>query len=129
MEDGIVAGGGTALVRAAQAIVDKVPAHGDERTGVRIVTDAMDAPVKLIADNAGFAGEVVLDSVKRGEGDWGFDAESLRFGHMFELGIVDPAKVTRAALDNAASVATMILTTESLITEFKPAKLPPPYDD
>ncbi len=129
MEEGIVAGGGTALVRAVQAIRDKVQATGDERIGLDIVAAAAEAPVKLIAANAGFRGEVVLDQVEKGEGDWGFDAEADRFGKMFEMGIVDPAKVTRSALENAASVAGMVLTTESLITELNPAKLPAPYND
>ena len=129
MEEGIVAGGGTALVRAVQAIRDKVQATGDERIGLDIVAVAAEAPVKLIAANAGFGGEVVLDQVRKGEGDWGFDAEADQFGKMFEMGIVDPAKVTRSALENAASVAGMVLTTESLITELNPPKLPAPYDD
>ena len=85
--------------------------------------------MKLIAANAGFRGEVVLDQVQKGEGDWGFDAEADQFGNMFEMGIVDPAKVTRSALENAASVAGMVLTTESLITELNPPKLPAPYND
>ena len=129
MEEGIVAGGGTALVRAVQATRDKFQATGDERLGFDIVAAAAEAPVKLIAANAGFGGEVVLDQVRKGEGDWGFDAEADRFGKMFEMGIVDPAKVTRSALENAASVAGMVLTTESLITELNPPKLPAPYND
>ena len=129
MEEGIVAGGGTSLVRAAQASLGGIVAEGDERTGVQIVAEAVDAPVKLIADNSGYAGEVVLDGVKKGEGDWGFDAEADRFGKMIEMGIVDPAKVTRSALENAASVAAMVLTTESIMTELNPMPLPKPYDD
>ena len=129
MEEGIVAGGGTTLVRAAQAVGQKIKAQGDERLGVDIVVSAVEAPVKLIADNSGLVGAVVLDSVKKGESDWGIDAESGQFGKLFDMGIVDPAKVTRAALQNAASVAGMVLTTESLITELDPPKLPAPYDD
>ena len=129
MEEGIVAGGGTALVRAVQATRDKIQTTGDERIGLDIVAAAAEAPIKLIASNAGFGGEVVLDQVRKGEGDWGFDAEADQFGKMFEMGIVDPAKVTRSALENAASVAGMVLTTESLITELNPMKLPAPYDD
>ena len=129
MEEGIVAGGGTSLVRAAQAIVDKLQLEGDEKTGAGVVADAVEAPLRLIVDNAGFPGAVILDSVKKGEPGWGFDAEAQRFGDMFDMGIVDPAKVTRAALENAASVAGMVLTTESLITEANPVKLPAPYDD
>ena len=85
--------------------------------------------MRLIADNAGVAGNVVLDQVKKGEGDWGYDAEAGVFGKMFDMGVVDPVKVTVAALENAASVAGMVLTTESLITELKPPKLPAPYND
>lgn len=129
MEEGIVPGGGTALVRAAQALRGKVQAQGDELLGVNIVLDAAEAPLKLIAENAGFSGEVILDSVKKGEGDYGFDAEANQFGAMLKMGIADPVKVTRTALENAASVAAMVLTTESLITELNPKKLAPPYDD
>jgi len=129
MAEGIVAGGGTSLIRAAQAALDGIDADGDERTGINIVARAVEAPVRLIADNAGFVGEVVLAAVKEGEADWGFDAETDRYGKMMEMGIVDPAKVTKAALQNAASVAGMVLTTETLITELKPMKLPEPYND
>ena len=129
MDEGIVAGGGTSLIRAAKTVADRLDADGDERTGVRIVLSAVDAPVKLIADNAGLSGEVILDGVKKGEGDWGFDADAERFGNMLEMGILDPAKVTRSALENAASVAGMVLTTESLITELNPMKLPEPWND
>jgi chaperonin GroEL len=129
MDEGIVAGGGTALVRALAAVRGKVTASGDERIGVDIVASAAEAPVKLIASNAGLSGEVILDGVSKGEDDWGFDAEAREFGKMFEMGIVDPAKVTRSALENAASVAGMVLTTQSLITELNPMKLPAPYDD
>ena len=129
MEEGIVAGGGTSLLRASQAVADKLQADGDERTGMQIVASAIEEPIKMIADNAGLNGEVILDGVKQGEGDWGFDAEAERFGSMFEMGIVDPAKVTRSALENAASVAAMVLTTESLMTELNPMKLPAPFDD
>jgi chaperonin GroEL len=129
MEQGIVAGGGTSLIRAAQAASGKLDASGDERTGINIVIEAVNAPVRLIAENAGAAGNVVLDQVQKGEGDWGYDAEADKFGKMFDLGVVDPVKVTVAALENAASVAAMVLTTESLITELDPPKLPAPYND
>ena len=105
------------------------PGAGDERTGAEVAFTASDAPLTLISDNAGYSGVVVLDAVRKGEGDYGFDAEAGEFGSMFDMGIVDPTKVVRAALENAASVAGMILTTESLITELNPPKLPAPYDD
>ena len=129
MEEGTVAGGGTALVRAAQAVANKLKLEGDEGTGASIVLEAVDEPVKLIAENAGLAGSVILEGVKLGEDDWGFDAEAERFGKMLKMGVVDPAKVTKAALENATSVAAMVLTTESLITELHPARLPAPYND
>jgi chaperonin GroEL len=129
MDGGIVPGGGVALMRAAQTSLANVQAKEDELTGVRMVEAAADYPIRLIADNSGVGGEVVLDRIKKGDADFGFDAEKQEYGSMFELGIVDPAKVARAALENAASIAGMVLTTESLITELNPAKLPAPYDD
>jgi chaperonin GroEL len=129
IEEGIVPGGGTPLIRAAQSALEGLQAQGDEQVGVEIVLRAVDEPLRLIADNAGFTGDVVLDSVKKGEPGWGFDADADRYGNMMEMGIIDPAKVTRSALESAASVAGMVLTTESLITELNPKKLPAPYDD
>ena len=129
MEEGIVPGGGTALLRAAQKAAAKLETSGDERTGVNIVLTAAEEPVRVISHNAGLTGEVVLHQISTGEDDFGFDAETERYGDMFELGIVDPAQVTRSALENAASVAGMVLTTESLITELNPMPLPAPYDD
>ncbi len=129
MDEGIVPGGGVALVRAAQTGLAGLQANGDELTGVQMVAAATDYPVRLIADNAGIGGEVVLDRVKKGDADFGYDADKREYGSMFDLGIVDPTKVARAALENAASIAGMVLTTESLITELNPMKLPAPYDD
>ena len=129
MEEGIVAGGGVALLRASQIALSKIDATGDERTGVQIVAESAKYPVMLISENAGLSGEVVLNKIMQGEDDYGFDAETREYGNMFELGIVDPAKVTRSALENAASVAGMVLTTESLVTELNPMKLPAPFND
>ncbi len=129
MEEGIVPGGGTALLRAAQKASANIEAEGDVRTGVSVVMRAVEEPVRVISENAGLSGEVVLHRVTSQEDDFGFDAETQQYGSMLELGIVDPAKVTRSALENAASVAGMVLTTESLITELNPMKLPAPYDD
>ena len=122
-------GGGTTLLRAAQSGRRAVSAAGDQGTGAEITFASADAPLTLISDNAGYSGVVVLNDVRSGEGDYGFDAEDGQFGSMFEMGIVDPTKVVRSALENAASVAGMIITTESLITELNPPKLPAPYDD
>jgi len=131
VEEGIVPGGGAALVRAALTI-DKLDLSGDEATGSRIIRRAVDEPVRLIAANSGAEGSVVLDAVMKGTGDFGYDAENGVYGSMMERGIMDPAKVTRAALENAVSVAGMILTTESLVSEI-PRKesampAPPPMD-
>ena len=129
MEEGIVPGGGTAMLRAAQRAVAGIESEGDEAAGVNLALRAAEEPVKVISYNAGLSGEVVLHRVRGGAGEFGFDAETENYGDMFALGIVDPAKVTRSALENAASVAGMVLTTESLITELNPMKLPAPYDD
>ncbi|MCH8234712.1 MAG: chaperonin GroEL [Chloroflexi bacterium] len=116
VEEGIVPGGGTVLIRSAMDL-QKVKASGDEQTGVDILRRALEAPIRIIAENSGAEGAVVLDNVGKGKGNYGFDAMAEKYGDMLELGIIDPAKVTRAAVENAVSVAGMILTTESLITE------------
>ena len=131
VEEGIVPGGGLALIRARSSL-DSLSVDGDEATGVDILHSAMEAPLKLICENSGASGEVVLDKSLQAEGDWGFDAEAGEFTHLLERGIIDPAKVTRAAVENAASVASMVITTESLITDIKedlpPAPAAPPMD-
>ena len=126
VEEGIVAGGGTAYVNAIDAVaklVDEV--EGDEKTGVKIVMKALEEPLKQIAVNAGIDGSIVLDYVKRsGKIGYGFDAYKETYCDMIKAGIVDPTKVTRIALQNAASIAAMVLTTESLVAE-KKEPLPP----
>jgi chaperonin GroEL len=135
VEEGIVPGGGVALVRsqkALQTLIDSL--EGDERTGAAIVSKALDEPVKIIVENVGGEGAVVLEAIKNQQDkpDWGFDAERMAYGNMLEFGIIDPAKVSRSALENAASVAAMVLTTESMITDIptKDAGMPaaPPMD-
>ena len=123
VEEGIVPGGGTVLIRSSLDL-SKVKASGDEQTGVDILRRALEAPIRVIAENSGAEGAVVLDAVGKGKGNYGFDALENKYGDMIEFGIVDPAKVTRAAVENAVSVAGMILTTESLIAE-KPQPEPP----
>jgi len=121
VEEGIVAGGGTAFVNAIPA-VSKVIAQveGDEKTGVRIVMKALEEPVKQIAANAGIDGSVVLEKIKNSKKvGYGFDAYKETYCDMIKSGIVDPTKVTRTALQNAASIASMVLTTESLVAEKK----------
>ena len=116
VEEGIVPGGGVALVRARRAL-DDLGMTGDEAVGVEIIGRALEQPLRLIVENSGFEGSVVLNDVKKQADDYGFDADVGEYGPMLERGIVDPAKVTRSALQNAASVAAMVLTTESMITE------------
>ena len=121
VEEGIVAGGGTTLLQAIPAL-DSLHLEGDEQVGVDIVRRALDAPAKQIADNAGARGEVVIEQVKKLPKGQGFDALKGEYGDMFEKGIVDAAKVTRSALQNAASIAAMVLTTETLITDLPEKK-------
>ena len=116
IEEGIVPGGGVVLVRGA-AVLDTLELSGEEATGASIVRKSLEEPIRLIAYNSGQPADVIVDGVKKSEGDWGFDAEAMEWGHMLERGIIDPVKVTRAALENAASVASMVLTTESAITD------------
>lgn len=116
VEEGIVSGGGVAFVNAIP-VLDKVKAEGDEATGVLIVKRALEEPMRRIATNAGREGSVVVDAVKKSEPGVGYDARADDFGKMIDKGIIDPAKVTRAGLENAASIAAMLLTTESLITD------------
>lgn len=118
VEEGIVPGGGLALIRAKSAL-DSVNLSGDEATAISILKHALEAPLKLIAENTGVSGEVILSESLKSEGDYGYDAELGDFTHLLERGIMDPAKVTRAAIENAASVASMVLTTESLISDIK----------
>ena len=117
VEEGIVPGGGVALVRAQRALDSIEGLTIDEMVGVNIIRRSLEQPLKLIVENAGSEGAVVLDQVKHQSDDYGYDAELGEFGPMLERGIIDPVKVTRSALQNAASVAGMVLTTESMITE------------
>ena len=132
VEEGIVPGGGLTLIRGRTSI-DSLDLSGDENTGADILRRALAAPLKLIAENTGVSGPVILAESEKAEGDWGYDAEAEEFVHLMERGIMDPAKVTRAAVENAASVAAMVITTESLITDIKedspaPAMPTPPMD-
>mgnify|MGYP000038674845 CR=1 FL=1 len=118
VEEGIVAGGGTALVDAipaVEALLDKK--EGDEKTGVSIVLKALEAPLRQIAANAGVEGSVILEHVRSGKTGYGYNAATGEYGDMLSFGIVDPTKVTRSALENAASVAETVLTTESLVAD------------
>ncbi len=127
IEEGIIPGGGTALVKAIPAI-DALEAEGDERTGINIIKRALEEPIRQIATNAGREGSVVVEKVLANVADkyFGFDALKGDFGDMVAKGIIDPTKVTRSALQNAASVAAMILTTESLVADIPAADPPMP---
>ena len=127
VEEGIVPGGGTVLIRAAEALKKLKAPNDDEQTGVNILAKALVEPIRVIANNSGAEGAVILSAVSAEKGNYGYDAQTEKFGDMFELGIMDPAKVTRAAVENAVSVAGMILTTESLIADKpEPAPAGPP---
>ena len=119
VEEGVVAGGGTIFVNvipAVEALLDSV--DGDEKTGVRIIAKALEAPIRQIAANAGLDGSVILEKVRNsGKLGYGFDAYKEEYCDMVAAGIIDPAKVTRSALENAASVSAMVLTTESLVAD------------
>ena len=133
VEEGIVAGGGVALLRASTAI-DGLHLEGDEKVGAQIVRRALEEPIRNIVENAGLEGSVIVEKVKAAkEATRGFDAESMEFVDMVQAGIIDPTKVERVALQNAASVASLLLTTEALITDLpeeKPAAAPPmPHGD
>ena len=119
VEEGIVAGGGTAPINAIPAVKKLVETlDGDERTGAKIVLKALEAPLRQIAANAGLEGSVIIDKIlAAGKPNYGFDAQAETYGDMIEMGIVDPTKVTRSALENAASVASMVLTTECLVAD------------
>ena len=134
VEEGIVPGGGVTLVRAAQALKKIKGVTGDEATGIDIVVRSLDEPLRIIVENSGGEGSVVVHAIKDSKDpNYGYDAEKMNYGDLQKLGIMDPAKVTRAAVENAASIAAMILTTESMITDIKepagPAMPPaPPMD-
>ncbi len=119
VEEGVVAGGGTVFVNVIPAVEALLPTvEGDEKTGVRIVAKALEAPIRQIAANAGLDGSVILEKVRSsGKNGYGFDAYKEEYCDMVSCGIIDPAKVTRSALENAASVASMVLTTESLVAD------------
>ncbi len=128
VEEGIVAGGGVALVRAKAVLTKVATENEDEATGLQIVARAIEAPLRTIVSNAGGEGSVVIAKILEGKGDYGYDAKSEKYVEMMKAGIIDPKKVTRVALENAASVSGMILTTECALTDIKedaPAAMPP----
>ncbi len=132
VDEGILPGGGTALINAAKAL-DDLKLEGDEAVGVNILRKAIEAPLRQLADNAGYEGAIIVEKVKEQKPGVGFDVLTGEFRDMFEAGIIDPKKVTRSALQNAVSIAGMLLTTDALVAEIKekeetpPAPQPPMY--
>ena len=134
VDEGIVVGGGVALIRATKALEELASKtkNDDEKVGIKLLAEALEAPTWTIADNGGLEGSVIVDKVRKlTEANHGWDAENNAWGDMFELGIVDPVKVTRSALENAVSIAALVLTTETLVAEIPqpPAAPPPPPED
>ena len=129
VEEGVVAGGGVTLIRALQAVGELTGDNEEQNVGIQIAKRSMEAPLRQIVTNAGGEASVVVDKVKQGEGNFGFNAASGEYGDMIEMGILDPAKVTRSALQAAASVAGLMITTECMITEIKEDKHAAPAMD
>ena len=126
VEEGIVAGGGVALIRARKQLEKIKSSNDDELTGIQIISRALEAPLRTIVENAGGEGSVVVAKILDGKGGFGYDAKSETYVDLFESGIIDPKKVTRVALENAASVAGMILTTECALVDIKEDTPPAP---
>ena len=127
VEEGIIPGGGVAYVRALSALEKLKGANDDETTGIRIIVRAIEEPLRQIVANAGLDGAVVVEKVREGKGDFGYNARTDRYENLFESGVIDPTKVTRVALENASSIAGMILTTECVMVDIKednPASMP-----
>ncbi|MCD6152814.1 MAG: chaperonin GroEL [Syntrophobacterales bacterium] len=125
VEEGIVAGGGVAFIRTIPSL-NKLKLKGDQLVGLNIVKKAIEEPVRMIADNAGFEGSIVVEKVKNQKGDYGFNALTDKYENMIEAGVIDPTKVTRFALQNAASVASLMLTTQCMIAEKPKEETPMP---
>ena len=121
IEEGIVAGGGVALLRTLFAL-ENIATDGDEKTGVNILKRAIEEPIRQIAENAGIDGAVVVQKVKEGENDFGFNAGTMAYENLIKTGVVDPTKVVRTALENAVSAASVLLTTEALVADIPEKK-------
>ncbi len=129
VEEGIVPGGGVAYIRAQKALENLEGAHADETTGIAIVRRALEEPLRQIVANAGMEGSIVVQKVREGKGDFGFNARTEAYENLFSTGVIDPTKVARVALENAASIASMLLTTECVISEEKEEKAAPAMPD
>jgi chaperonin GroEL len=117
VEEGIVAGGGVAFIRAVAALTDLKGANEDENTGIQIIRRAIEEPLRQICDNAGIEGSIVVQKVKEGTGDFGYNARTDKYENLIGAGVIDPTKVGRVALENAASIAAMLLTTECVLAD------------
>lgn len=126
IEEGIIPGGGVAYLRAIEALKNIKGDNEDEETGIAIVRRALEAPMRTIVENAGMEGSVVVQRVKEGKGDFGYNARTDKYENLFKSGVIDPTKVARIALENAASIAGMLLTTECVVVENKDDKQPAP---
>jgi chaperonin GroEL len=121
VEEGIVPGGGVALIRAGKAL-DKLKADGDQKVGAEIIKKAIDEPLRWIATNAGQEGSIVVQRVKEAKGEEGYNAASDKYENLVSAGVIDPMKVVRTALQNASSIASLLLTTEALVSEIPEEK-------
>jgi chaperonin GroEL len=119
VQEGVVAGGGVALIRAMDALDNIQVDNEDQATGVNIIRTALEAPLKTIVSNAGGEGSVIVQKILEGKGDFGYNARTNQFENLFASGVIDPTKVTRLALENAASIASLLLTTECVIVDEK----------
>ena len=121
IEEGILPGGGVSLLRSI-SVLEKIQLEGDEKTGLNILKQALEKPIRQIAENAGLDGAVVVTKVKESDGDYGFDAQKMAYGDLIKAGVIDPTKVVRTVLENAASAASMLLTTEAVVAELPEEK-------
>ena len=117
VEEGVVAGGGVAFIRAMKSLNKVKGDNEDQDTGINIVKMALESPMRTIVENAGMEGSVVVQKVKEGKGDFGFNANTNEYENMISAGVIDPTKVTRLALENAASIAGLLLTTEAVVAD------------
>jgi chaperonin GroEL len=122
VQEGIVPGGGVAYIRAAEVLKSVATDNEDQATGVNIIRQALEAPLRVIAANSGQEGSVVVNAVREGKADYGYNARDNKYENFFKAGIIDPTKVTRLALENAASIAGLLLTTEAVVSEIPEKK-------
>ena len=126
VEEGIIPGGGVAYIRAIKAIEKLKGENEDQTTGIAIVKRALEEPLRQIVENAGIEGSVVVQRIKEGKDDFGYNAQDDKYESLYKAGVIDPTKVARVALENAASIAGMFLTTECVVAEKPEKEAPPP---